>query len=81
MGMFEEMKRTLECAIGEYRIINYCGTLILAKCFRIAWDGLEWYYSFELGSDERRTVTLSQTAFRECAFVDMEAAFKSMEEE
>lgn len=81
MGMFEEMKRTLECAIGEYRIINYCGMLILGKCVRISWDGLEWCYSFELGDDSKRTITLSQTEFYAYTYVDMETAFKSMEGE
>lgn len=81
MGMFEDMKRRLNCAIGEYRIINYCGMLILGKCFRISWDGLEWCYSFELGDDSKRTITLSQTEFHAYTYVDMEAAFKSMEGE
>ena len=79
MGMFEEMKRTLECAIGEYRIINYCGMLILGKCFRILWDGLEWCYSFELGDDSKRIMTLSQTEFHAYTYVDVEEAFKSIE--
>ena len=79
MGMFEEMKRTLECAIGEYRIINYCGMLILGKCFRISWDGLEWCYSFELGDYSKRIMTLSQTEFHAYTYVDVEEAFKSIE--
>ena len=81
MGMFEDMKRTLNCAIGEYRIINYCGTLILAKCIRISWDGMEWTYTFRLGIDGMHTVALSQADFNKLSFVDMEKAFASMEGE
>lgn len=81
MGMFEDMKRTLECAIGEYRIIKYCDWLILAKCFRISWDGFEWSYSFRLGMAGTHTVTLSQADFNKFSFVDMEKAFASMEGE
>lgn len=82
MGMFEEMKSRLNCAIGEYRIINYCGSLILAKCFRISWDGFEWTYSFRLGMDGgMHTTTLSQADFNKFSFVEMEKAFASMEGE
>lgn len=81
MGMFEDMKSRLNCAIGEYRIINYCGTLILAKCCRVSWDGFEWTYTFRLGIDGMHTVALSQADFNKFSIVDMEKAFASMEGE
>ena len=81
MGMFEDMKSRLNCAIGEYRIINYRGSLILAKCSRVSWDGVEWSYSFQLGIDGMHTVTLPQADFNKLSFVEMEKAFASMEGE
>lgn len=81
MGMFEDMKSRLNCAIGEYRIINYCGTLVLAKCCRVSWDGFEWTYTFRLGIGDMHTVALSQADFNKFSFVEMEKAFASMEGE